>query len=84
MTDLSQHGRDGFPRGSLDEQLDADSLVEENGSCQSEIQWQKDGIGFFGRSIRRPRAYRDGSVDTVRQMEGRVYNNQTNDHEPVE
>jgi len=84
MADSSQYGRDDLPRGSLDEQLDADSLVEKNDSYQSKIQWQKDGIGFFDRSIRRPRAYRDGSADTTRQMADGVYDNQTTYDETVE
>jgi heme-based aerotactic transducer len=84
MADSSQYGPEDFPRGGLDEQLDADSLGEENDQHQSEIRWQKDVIGSFDNSIRRPRTYRDSSADAARQMANDIYENQTNDNETVE
>lgn len=84
MADSSQYGRDDFRRGGPDEQLDADSLVEESDPCRSEIGWQKDGISFFDSSIRHPRAYRDGFADATGQMAEDVYDNQTNYDETVE
>ncbi|MFC7078595.1 globin-coupled sensor protein [Haloarcula halophila] len=84
MSDSPQFGRDDFGQGGLNDQLDADSLVDEIGLDGSEIRWRKDFIGFTDDDVRRLRTYRNDFADNADQVAEDFYDNLTDHEETVE
>jgi heme-based aerotactic transducer len=77
-------GRNDFGRGSLNEQLDVDALVDEIGLDESEIDWRKEFIGFDRDDVERLQQYEDAFRSNAEQVAADFYDNITDHEQTVE
>jgi methyl-accepting chemotaxis protein len=83
MSDAT-YGRDDFGQGGLNDQLDADRLVEEVGLDRAEIRWRKDFVGFDDEDAARLEQYAEKFEDEAEQVAEDFYDNVTDYEETVE
>jgi methyl-accepting chemotaxis protein len=84
MATSQEYGREDFGQGRLNQQLDADALVEQIGLDSQEIEWRKDFIGFDQEDKHRLREYQDAFAANAEQVADDFYDNLTDYEQTVE
>jgi methyl-accepting chemotaxis protein len=84
MATSQEYGRGDFGQGELNEQLDADALVEQIGLNSQETEWRKEFIGFDQDDEYRLREYQDAFAASAEQVADDFYDNLTDYDQTVE